>query len=86
MSKYKVVIAKSAEKELARLPVAVIVRIREKVSLLADDPRPDGCKKLKGHKDLYRIRVGDYRIIYSVNDGVLTVTVVAIGDRKDIYS
>lgn len=86
MSEYKVVINKSAEKELTRLPVEAIVQIREKVSLLADDPRPDGCKKLKGHKDLYRIRISDYRVIYSINDDLLTVTVVAVGNRKDIYS
>lgn len=86
MSKYRVVINKSAEKELTRLPVEAIVQIREKVSLLADDPRPDGSKKLKGHKDLYRIRISDYRVIYSINDGILTVTVIAVGDRKDIYS
>ena len=86
MSKYKITITKSAEKELASLPVEAIVRIREKVSLLADEPRPNGCKKLKGHKDLYRIRISDYRVIYSINDGLLIVTVVAVGNRKDIYS
>ena len=86
MSKYRVVINKSAEKELARLPVEVIVRIREKISALADDPRPDGCKKLKGYKDLYRIRISDYRVIYSINDGLLIITILAVGNRKDIYS
>ena len=86
MSSYKVVIAKSAEKELAQLPVEAIMRIREKVSSLANNPRPDGCKKMKGYKDLYRICVGDYRVIYSIQDTILTVTVVAVGNRKDIYS
>lgn len=86
MNKYKVVIAKSAEKELANLPIEVILKIREKVSALANNPRPDGCKKLKGYKDLYRIRIGDYRVIYSIQDNILTVTVVAVGNRKDIYS
>ena len=86
MNNYKVVIAKSAEKELTQLPVEAIIRIREKVSSLANNPRPDGCKKLKGYKDLYRIRIGDYRVIYSIQDDILTVTVVAIGNRKDIYS
>ncbi|MBC8153493.1 MAG: type II toxin-antitoxin system RelE/ParE family toxin [Bacteroidetes bacterium] len=86
MSRYRVVINKSAEKELIRLPLETIVRIREKISSLADDPRPDGCKKLKGYKDLYRIRVSDYRVIYSINDGLLIITVLAVGNRKDIYS
>ena len=85
MSKYTVIITKSAEKELTRLPVEAVVRIRDKVRSLADEPRPEGCKKLRGHKDLYRIRTGNYRIIYSIQDSILTVTIIAIGDRKDIY-
>ena len=86
MSSYKVIITKSAEKELAQLPVETIIRIREKVNLLAENPRPDGYKKLRGYKDFYRIRIGDYRVIYSIQDNILTVTVVAVGNRKDIYS
>ena len=86
MRKYTIVITKSAGKELAKLPVQTILRIREAVSELTDDPRPPTCKKLKGFKDLYRIRVGDYRVIYSVQDSILTVEILKIGDRKDIYS
>ncbi|MGA0558630.1 type II toxin-antitoxin system RelE family toxin [Larkinella sp. VNQ87] len=86
MSKYKLVITKSAEKELVKLPVQVIQQIQEAVLKLADDPRPAQCKKLKGFKDLYRIRIGDYRIIYSIRDSVLIVEVLRIGNRKDIYS
>lgn len=86
MRKYTVVITKSAEKELAKLPVQIILRIRDAVNELADEPRPPTCKKLKGFKDLYRIRIGDYRVIYSVQDSVLTVEILKIGDRKDIYS
>ncbi|MDP4186726.1 MAG: type II toxin-antitoxin system RelE/ParE family toxin [Bacteroidota bacterium] len=51
---------------------------------LANDPRPPGCKKLKGHQG-YRIREGNYRVIYEINDKILTVTVIDAGDRKDIY-
>lgn len=51
---------------------------------LANDPRPPGCKKLKGRSG-YRIREGNYRVIYEINDKILTVTVVEAGDRKDIY-
>jgi len=86
MSKYTIVITRSAEKELAKLPVQIILRIRDAVNELADDPRPPACKKLKGFKDLYRIRVGDYRIIYRVQDSILTVEILKIGDRKDSYS
>jgi mRNA interferase RelE/StbE len=85
MSAYKVIVTRSAEKELASLPVDVILRIREAIQLLATNPRPSGCKKLTGKKDLYRIHVDNYRIIYSIHDGILTVTVLAIGDRKNIY-
>ena len=52
---------------------------------MADDPRPPGCKKLKGVENLYRLREGDYRVIYSVEDRVLRVIVVAVGNRKDVY-
>ena len=86
MSKYRIVIAKSAEKELYKLPVQAIQQIQEVVLKLADEPRPPQCKKLKGFKDLYRIRTGDYRVIYSVRDSVLVVEVLRIGNRKDIYS
>ena len=86
MSKYTVSISKSAEKELSKLPVQEIVKIRDAVADLTDDPRPSGCKKLKGFKDLYRIRIGHYRVIYSIQDSILTVEVLKVGDRKDIYS
>lgn len=62
------------------------MRIWEKISSLANDPRPDGCKKFKGYKGLYRIRISDYCVIYSINDGLLIITVLAVGNRKDIYS
>ncbi len=58
--------------------------IKTAIYSLAANPRPHGCKKLKG-RDGYRIRVGDYRIIYNIFDNILTVDVVALGHRKDIY-
>jgi mRNA interferase RelE/StbE len=54
--------------------------------VLATNPRPANCKKLKGFKGLYRIRAGDYRIIYRIEDNALIIEVIRIGDRKDIYS
>jgi mRNA interferase RelE/StbE len=82
---YKVVVSKSANKELHELPAHAVNRIISSIKKLADDPHPPGSKKLKGENDSWRIRVGDYRIIYSVNDEIRIVDVRKIGHRKDIY-
>lgn len=86
MAEYKIVINKSASKELAKLPLDAINRIQQAINELATNPRPANCKKLKGFKDLYRVRAGDYRVIYRIEDKQLIIEVVRIGDRKDIYS
>lgn len=86
MASYQLKIKKSAEKELAHLPVDTIVAIRDRVLLLKNHPFPSGYKKLKGFKSLYRIRSGNYRIIYSVQVNVLIIEVLKIGHRKDAYS
>ena len=85
MARYKILIKVSAAKEIEQLPTRkdrrrVVARIRR----LADEPRPKGCEKLSG-QDRYRVRQRNYRIIYSVDDDVLTVHVVKVGDRKDVY-
>ncbi len=67
------------------LSPAVSVRIETKIDGLARDPRPRGVKKLAGEEELYRLRVGDYRIIYQVRDRVLVVLVVNVGHRRDVY-
>jgi len=85
MANYKVVITQSAEKELLKLPISAILWIRETIAQLGNDPRPAQCKKLQGFKNLYRVRTGDYRIIYGIEDNLLTVDVLRVGDRKDIY-
>ena len=82
---YKVVVSKSAEKELSALPKGIIERIIYAVIALGENPRPGGCKKLKGYSNLWRIRIGNYRIIYSIDDVILLVDVREIGHRKDIY-
>ena len=82
---YKVVVSKSAEKELSVLPKQIVERIVIILLSLEQNPRPAGCKKLKGFRNLWRIRVGDYRIIYSIDDVVLLVDVREIRNRKDIY-
>lgn len=82
---YKIAFAPSAAREFKKLTKDVQLRLRPAIDALAADPRPNGVTKLTGQADLYRIREGDYRIVYTVQDHVLIVVVVAIGDRKEIY-
>jgi len=81
---YRVVVARSAEKEIERLPRTVRVRVVEKILALAGNPRPHGSQKLTA-EDKYRIRQGDYRIVYTIQDDILTVTVVRAAHRGDVY-
>lgn len=81
---YTVLILPSAQKQLDKLPNNTATRIEDKMMELAHDPRPSGCKKLKG-RDAYRIRIGDYRAIYEIQDNKLIVTVITIGHRKEVY-
>jgi len=83
---YEVGFKPSALREVRKLDEVTRRAIISAVELLADNPRPDGCKKLKGESNLYRIRVmGNYRIIYDVQDRRLIVTVVKVGHRRDVY-
>lgn len=84
MADYTVVLTKTAQKQLDKLPDSVADGLLRAIDELAHEPRPDGCKKLKGRLG-YRIRKGDYRIIYDVADDVLIVSVIAIGHRRHIY-
>jgi mRNA interferase RelE/StbE len=85
VGKYKVLIKPSAVKELENIPLKKDrQRIVERISALADDPRPPGSQKLSG-KDRFRLRQGSYRIIYAIEDDALVVYVVKIGHRKDVY-
>jgi len=81
---YEVLIEKSAEKKLSKIPQNYKRNISDAISNLAENPRPSGCKKLKG-RPAWRIRVGIYRVIYKISDRQLIVTVIDIGHRKDIY-
>ena len=85
MAEYTLVISKTAQKQLNKLINTVAEPIIETILSLASNPRPQGCKKLKGRSG-YRIRKGNYRIIYEIYDDVLTVEVIALGDRKDVYN
>jgi mRNA interferase RelE/StbE len=85
MNRYEIVFSKHAEKDLEKLPAKVVAKIIPVIISLEDNPRPIGCKKLKGYSDLWRIRMGNYRIIYSIEDKILLVDIREVGDRKDIY-
>lgn len=86
MAKYRLLIKPSAAKEIEVVDQKKDrQRIVAGIRLLADDPRPPGCEKLAGEDDRYRIRVGRYRVIYSVGDEELVVVVVRVGHRKDVY-
>lgn len=86
MARYKVLIKPSAVGELEKVPRKKDrQRLVERISSLAADPRPAGCETLSGRADKYRIRQGDYRILYMINDAESTVVVVKIGHRKDVY-
>lgn len=82
--KYSVVISKSVQKTLSKLPDRVASKLESSMLKLENGPRPFGYKKLKG-RDAYRIREGDYRIIYEVKDNILLVIILDVGNRKNIY-
>ena len=83
---YTVIISESALKQLEKIPKTDGRRIVKSIDSLSKNPRPAGVKKLKGQsEDLYRVRVGDYRVVYVIDDGVKIVDVRKIGHRKDIY-
>ena len=84
MASYNLRIKRDAEKEIRRLPKSDIKRIVTKILQLAEDPRPQGCEKLKGEEG-YRIRQGDYRIVYLINDADRLVQGITVGHRRDVY-
>ncbi len=82
---YRIEFKPSAAKEFSQLPKNIQKRIAAKVNTLADNPRPRGVEKLEGRENRYRIRVGDYRVIYEIHNEVLLVLVVRIGHRREVY-
>ena len=84
MASYRLLIKPSAAKELEALPKKDRQRIVTKIQGLSVDPRPPGCEKLSGH-DLYRVRQGNYRVLYSVQDANLLVVINSIGHRREVY-
>lgn len=84
MSRYTVEIARRAFKSIATLPRREQQRVRAAIDLLGDEPRPPGCVALAGEESVYRVRVGDYRVLYEVFDARLVIHVVRVGHRRDV--
>jgi mRNA interferase RelE/StbE len=81
---YSLEVKRSAAKEIADLPKSDCQRVVAKIQLLASDPRPHGCEKLSS-AEKYRIRQGDYRILYEIDDSTKRVIIVKVGNRKEVY-
>ncbi len=84
MGRYSVLIKRSAAKEIEELPKKELVKVLARIEALAEDPRPQGAEKLVG-LELYRVRQGNWRIVYSIEDQALTVWVVKVGHRREVY-
>ena len=84
MASYRIVFKQSVARDLRSIPKKDVQRILRRIDGLADDPRPAGAEKLSGDEK-YRIRQGSYRILYAIEDDVVTVTIVKVGHRRDVY-
>ncbi|MBI2526391.1 MAG: type II toxin-antitoxin system RelE/ParE family toxin [Candidatus Rokubacteria bacterium] len=85
MTRYQITFARSARRELEALDARLVARLWARILGLSDDPRSPGCRKLRGEEKLWRIRVGEYRVLYGVDDGAKVVDVVAVRHRQDAY-
>jgi mRNA interferase RelE/StbE len=85
MARYKIEIARSAERQLRRVPAKDRRRLAQAMVALADEPFPAGSRKLSGYDDVFRIRVGVYRVLYSGSGRTLVILILKIGHRKDVY-
>ncbi|MGA7695494.1 MAG: type II toxin-antitoxin system RelE/ParE family toxin [Candidatus Sulfotelmatobacter sp.] len=85
MANYDVALTASAAKELKKLPGQLVARIVSRLESLTDNPRPPGCKKMQGGDREWRIRIGDYRVVYTIDDAQLLVEVTRIRHRSGVY-
>jgi mRNA interferase RelE/StbE len=85
MATYRIEVSATAERQIRKLPRTDQIRVLRTIATLSTDPRPPGCRKLSGHDDLFRVRTGRYRVLYSVEGRRLVVIVLKVGDRKDVY-
>ena len=86
MVKYSLEIKQSAQRELDALNNTLFFRIDRKILALADNPRPSGCKKLRGYQDHWRVRVGDWRLVYIIDDRAKQVTIPRVAHRREVYT
>jgi mRNA interferase RelE/StbE len=86
VSSYSVEVKPSARKELEALPDSLLARVVQKIDALGHAPRPTGCKKLKGYKDLWRIRVSDWRVVYIIDDAAKLISITRIAHRREAYA
>lgn len=85
MANYKIEISSTAEKTLRKIPKKDLGKVIETIQILSINPYPPGCRKLSGEDGVYRVRQGNYRIIYEVDDQKITIFVLKIGHRSDVY-
>ena len=85
MPTFKITFARSARKELQNLPVDIAERLLKKIESLAFNARPTGCKKIRGSTSLWRLKVGNYRVVYKVDDHIRIIDVLIIRHRRDVY-
>lgn len=85
MITYAIEIKNSALKEMDSLSDRAFERIDAKILQLITDPRPSGCKKLRGHKDIWRIRIGEYRVVYAISDAKRTISILRVAHRSEAY-
>ncbi|MCC8108166.1 MAG: type II toxin-antitoxin system RelE/ParE family toxin [Planctomycetes bacterium] len=85
MPRYQIKALPAAEEDIANLPEPAQTRVIAAIDALAENPRPNGIRKMVGSKNLFRIRVGQYRVVYEIHDSILTVLIAAAGNRATIY-
>jgi len=85
MASYRIEVSATAEKKLRKLGKADRIRVLRAVQGLAREPRPSGCRKLQGYDDVFRIRVGRFRVLYSIDGRRIIVAVLKVAHRKDVY-
>jgi len=85
MASYRIEVSATAERQIRRLPRADQLRVVRAIQALSTDPRPPGCRKLSGYEDVFRVRIGRYRVLYSIEGRRLVIIILKVGDRKDVY-
>lgn len=84
-SRYRIEYKKSVAKDLRKLPKVALTGLVVRIQALQDNPRPQGSVKLRGSNDLFRLRYGDYRVIYQIAGDVLIITIIKVGHRREVY-